>query len=168
MPGAFPALVGIVPQPVVTVTLILPAGVVDDGIERDAVKLAAASERDLTFGDDILEPSRSSVAFTSRLRDQQRPSVTLPDLQQHAREGLVAGIALLDGRAIQHELIVRVEVDPQDVQIARVTAELWPDPSAQHVPRLVLQQPVRLDAASRPGLVRRLHDVNQWVRLHEA
>src|SRR3954469_10851750 len=168
MPRSFAIVIRVIPEAILAVTFVLPTRVADDRIQSDAVQLTTVAERELAFARHIFEPIRPRVALAPGLGDQYWSVIALPDVEQHARKRFVACITTLDGRAIEHELIVRVEVDADDIQVAGVPAELLPNFPAQHVPGLVLQEFVRLDSPPRLRMLGRRHDVNQWVRLDEA
>src|SRR5205823_4602244 len=124
------------------------------------------------FAADLPDPPRAPRAEVTRLGDEEGLVISLPNRAQHPMQRGPAIVARLifppQAAAYGVPLIGMIEVHSQDVQIPIVSTELRPQPSRNHVPRLVLGLIVCLSRGSHFGLVFRSDHVNDRFRINKA
>src|SRR3982750_2115557 len=149
---AMPRRVGIPPETAPAIAVVVPARVVEDRVEADAVHGDPGAPGGRHLVGDVAEPAVAMAVLGAGLGDHQRPAVALPRLAQDLPEGAVERVPPLEGRPVEEPLVVRVVVEPDDVEIALVAAELWPEAAGDQVPPLKLGPPVTLGGGPHPGL----------------
>ena len=160
--------VGVVPEAVEAVAVVVPAGVVDDRVEANSLHRHAQLDRRGDLAADVVQPLGPRLAFGPRLGDEQRPAVAFVDLTQHVADRQVVRVRrheqhTLGAERVVEPLVLAVVVDAEDVEVLHVTAEFGALPAGDHVPGGELRLPVALggDAvlrARRVGL-----DINDRV-----
>src|SRR5438477_90076 len=99
------------------------------------------------------------------------------NLCQHLTEWTIKGAAAADGRKLAHvaksfqiiePLVLRIKVDPDDVEEPFLPAQFGPDPARQHVPGLKLGEAKCFRRSPFYRMVGRGYDVNDRVDVEEA
>src|SRR3954462_11911402 len=165
---SMPRRVGIPPQTAPAIAVVVPARVVEDWIEADAVDGDSLASGGCHLVGDVAEPAVAMAVLGAGLGDHQRPAVAFPRLAQDLPEGAVERFPPLDGRPIQNPLVVRVVVEADDIEIELVAAELRPKAAGDQVPPLKLGPPVPLGGGPHPGLPGVGLDVDRGIAMEDA
>src|SRR4051812_30607031 len=80
---ALARLVGVVPEAVVAVAVVFPAGVVQDRVQTDALDRHSGPQRLLDLLADIPQPGRPEFVLDPGLSDEERAPVPFVRLTQH-------------------------------------------------------------------------------------
>src|SRR4029079_927776 len=80
------ASVSIIPEGVMAVTAIHPAGVIQNGIKTNSRDRDAAVKCGFRFRADITQPSRASFILGAGLGDEDRPMITFVNFSEHLTE----------------------------------------------------------------------------------
>src|SRR5689334_18259062 len=82
-------VVGVVPEAAVAMTIVSPAGVVDDRVETQSFEWNAGSRNSTRLLTDVTQPRRTRVAFDAGLRDEDRPAIAFVNFGQHLADRTV-------------------------------------------------------------------------------
>src|SRR5215204_4831742 len=82
-------LVGVVPQAVVTVAVVIPTRKVDDRVEADTLNRDALAECGAYLCADVAEPVRACVPLGSGLSDKEGTPVPCKDFTEHVPKGAI-------------------------------------------------------------------------------
>src|SRR5215207_3957702 len=164
LPVALP--VGIPPETAAAVAVVVPARIVENRIQADPLDRHALPPRLPHLLGEPAQPAGARLVLGAGLGHHQRPAVTLPGLAQDRPERTVAGIVPRQRGPVEDPLVVRVVVDPDDVEVPLVAAELRPELARDHVPGLELGLPVPLGEG--PVLGAGPHDVDDRIAVEDA
>ena len=121
-----------------TVTAIVPAGVVRDGIEADPKDGDAEALGLTNFGTDVAKPADGGRGFGAGFGDQDRALIATVEIGEHCVERTMEGVAGRGSFAIVDPLVVPVEVDADEVEQIGGAAEIGIGVAGEHVPGLEL------------------------------
>src|SRR6059036_1210414 len=80
---AVSTVVSVIPKPVMTVAIIQPTRVIQDGVETDAMQRNALVNRCACFLTDISKPAGASAVFGPGFSNEQWPMITLVHFGEH-------------------------------------------------------------------------------------
>src|SRR5207248_8211016 len=119
--------------------IVVPAGMIEDRIETDAVNGNPRIMGNNNFIADIVEPLRSAEIFGTGFRDKNGPVITIPDFLHNLVERAISCVgSRKTGLGIVDPLVLRVKINANDVQVFRSSTELGSHSARQHVPSLKL------------------------------
>ena len=134
-----PVFVRIVEKRVVTVPIVHPARVIEDRIQTETLDGHAVAVRSYNFVANIVEPARALIIFCPGLRYEHRAFISFPNFSHNQVERLKPRIAATQERiSVMHPFVSVVEVQPEYVQVCRLTAQFRIHSPGQHVPGLIL------------------------------
>src|SRR5689334_7997121 len=123
--------------------IVIPAGMIEDRVETDAVNRNPRIMGSNNFIADIFEPLRSAVIFGAGFREKNGPVITIPDFLHNLVERPVSCVASRKtGVGIVNPLVLCVKINANDIQVFRSSTELGSHSARQHVPSLELGEPV--------------------------
>ena len=125
-------------QAVLAEPVVVPAEVVGDRIEADALDRHAAGAGAPDLGGDHAQPGRAGVALGAGLGDQDRAAGAGVELEEQVGERAVERVVGADRRAAVDPLVGRVVVGADDVEEAGLPADLRPEPPGDQVGGLEL------------------------------
>ena len=118
--------------------VVVPAEMVGNRIEADPFDRNSAGPAAADLGGDRPQPVGPALALGAGLGDDDRPAEACEDLEEQVRKRPVQRVPGADGWAAVDPLVGRVVVQPQDVEEARIAADLRPQPSRKQLEGLVL------------------------------
>src|ERR1043165_2407043 len=99
---ATPVFIRIIPEGVVTVAIVLPAGMVQDRIKTNAMHRNTILDCRLHFAADIAQPAGADPVFGARFGDTDRPMVAGINFGEHFTKRTVGGICPADRRELAY------------------------------------------------------------------
>ena len=120
------------------VAIVVPAGVVGDGIEADAEDGNPETLSLTDLGGDVAKPADGGGGFGAGFGDDDGAVVAGEEVGEHGVEGAMEGMAGRGTVALVDPLVVPVEVDAENVEDVCRAAELGGGMAGQHVPGLEL------------------------------
>jgi hypothetical protein len=127
---------GIVPKPVVTVPIIIPARMIQNGVKANTLHRDAGLNCGAHFLRNIGEPAGPVIAFGAGFRDEERSIVTVVDFGNDFTEGPVFRLVPPDRRTVVPPLIAVIVVETDHIQKRFIAPQLGLSTPAQHVPCL--------------------------------
>ena len=107
----------IVPHAVAAVAVIIPAGMIQDGIKAYSVKGHAGINGGTRFRGNIGSPAGTRIVFGTGLRNEHRTQVALMHFGKDFTEGPILRLVPPDGLSVIPPLIAVVVIEADDVQV---------------------------------------------------
>src|SRR5829696_3428656 len=150
----------------------VPIRPINDGIEADALHWDAALPRPRHLGGDLADPAPLARAVVTGLGDKDGALVACVGPGKQLMERHPTGVAryLLPAQATREvfPLAVVIEVDPHDVEIAGVTAQVGPHPTRQPVPGRELARCVTVSEFCQIGAISRGYYIDPGIDVDDA
>ena len=119
--------------------VVLPAGVIHDGVEADTTNVCSGTDRHPYLTGDEAKPTNVGRRFRSRFADQDGTFIALVRDQEHLVEGLVLGISnRCCDMGFVNPLVIPVVIAGDDIKIAVIPTQFRSKTAAEHVPCLEL------------------------------
>src|SRR3954447_10162940 len=104
-------------QATFTRPVVLPPRVVENGVKADPLDRQPTIQRCTYLGPDIVQPRGTRASLSAGLGKVKRPTIPRVDVGQDILQRLVFVMAQRNGAAIHAPLVVRIEVEPCDIEI---------------------------------------------------
>lgn len=107
--------IGIVEQTVTAMPVVIPTGMIEDGIETDAVHGDVEVVRSNDFIADVIEPVGTFFPFGSCFGDKNGTAITVPDFLDNFVERTILGVVAREASRVMNPLITIVEINADNV-----------------------------------------------------
>src|SRR5690349_7622193 len=94
--GTMTGIIRVIPETIVAVPLVEPAGMARHGIEGDAVQLTTTAQRGYTLPRDVPQPRRAMFSLASRFRHDHRAAKPFVHFEYHLGKWLVTNVAVMN------------------------------------------------------------------------
>ncbi len=116
------------------VAIVVPAGVVGDGIEADAEDGNAEALGGADLGGEVAEPADGGGGLGAGFGDEDGAVIALVEVHEQGVEGTMEAVAGRGALTLVDPLVVPVEVDADEVEEVGGAAEIGMGVTGEHVP----------------------------------
>ena len=116
------------------VPVVVPAGIVRDGVEADTENRNAEALSGADFSGDVAEPADGGGRLSAGFGDEDGTVITLVEIGEQSMEGTVQTVAGWNAFAFVDPLVVPVEVDADEIEEIGGASEARFGVAGEHVP----------------------------------